>query len=129
MDNTFTMLVGYWLKLSRKEKGIAQSSVATALGIAQSTLSKMEIGKSAMSITQFMKYCETINVGPRTVMGLAIDEYQLRKVLVLRADIFYCEGCPERFTNYHEATKHECGNRSIKTDYSYIHTGVKTNVS
>lgn len=59
----------------RVESRVKQLTVALYLGISESFYSKIERGKKKLTLTEFLKICECLNVSPT---NLFLDNYHLR---------------------------------------------------
>ena len=55
----------------RQKAGIMQVAMAETLGISQSTMSKMESGRLVPSVTQWVRFCESLNVSIELIMSLS----------------------------------------------------------
>ena len=68
---TYNGLVGYQLETERKKLGIEQSELALKTGISQPALSRLEQGKSLITIDQLFVICRELEVAPENVISLA----------------------------------------------------------
>jgi len=50
--------IGTWLKEKREAKGLSQAVLADLLGVEQTTVSKVEGGKWAISVDMLALFCE-----------------------------------------------------------------------
>ena len=68
---TYNGLVGYELAKARKEKGIEQSDLALKTRISQPALSRLEKGKSSITIDQLYVICKGLEVEPENIIQKA----------------------------------------------------------
>jgi transcriptional regulator with XRE-family HTH domain len=54
-------LIGTWLKDKRETKGLSQAALARMMGIDPATVSKVEVGKWAISVDMLTLFCEHLD--------------------------------------------------------------------
>lgn len=54
--------IGRAVRWCREKQGMEQEDAARFLGISQSSMSRIETGKSAMSLPQAMTLCDALNI-------------------------------------------------------------------
>jgi transcriptional regulator with XRE-family HTH domain len=59
------------LNEARRVSGLTQTSVASAMGLANSQYSRLESGSSEMTLRQFLVACEEVNFEPADVLAPA----------------------------------------------------------
>ena len=62
------------IKLLRKAKGISQKVLAEMIGVEQSAYSKIESGKTHITLNTFLRICEVLNVKPDEVLPGSIKQ-------------------------------------------------------
>lgn len=65
---SYASVVGKVIAQLRSEKGLDQVGMANAVGIGQSTWSRLENGDSALSIDQLSKVAELLGVEPSQIL-------------------------------------------------------------
>lgn len=68
---TYNGIVGYVLEEQRKKLGYDQAHVATAVGISQPVLSRLEKGKAAITIDQLFLLSNALDLDPYEVIQKA----------------------------------------------------------
>ena len=56
------------IRAARKERGVSQRELARALGVAQSTLSRMERGERRVSVDRLIAIARALGVRPSDMM-------------------------------------------------------------
>ncbi len=67
-ETTYQAIVGRIIVKFRKELGADQNFLAKAVGVTQSTWSRIERGDSSLSIGQLAKAAEHLRVNPSTIL-------------------------------------------------------------
>lgn len=80
-ETTYAAIVGQVLVFLRQKKGIRQADLAAAAGVGQSTWSRIETGRSALTIDQLGRTARALEVDAGEIMAKA-DE----TVAVLEAE-------------------------------------------
>lgn len=62
-------MVGTLLRHYRRERGIDQSYLALALGVSQSTYSRIESGRAHLSVVRMAIICRLLGVSPNQLLG------------------------------------------------------------
>lgn len=57
-----TCRLGYRLRRIREEKGISQEALADALGLSQSTVARIEAGKSKLAAQHVLEICRILEL-------------------------------------------------------------------
>lgn len=70
---TFPAITGRILVNLRKNGGIGQDELAEAIGITQSTLSRVERGESALTVDQLAKAARKLGIKASKILDLADD--------------------------------------------------------
>lgn len=73
---TYPILIGRVLMQLRKDHGTDQAALAAAVGVTQSTWSRIERGESALSIEQLALAADKLNVAPSQISKWADDAAQ-----------------------------------------------------
>ena len=84
-ETTYQAIVGSVLVGIRKELGVEQSALAKAVGVNQSTWSRIERGKSALSIEQLFLAANHLQIKPSIVIHnseKAVQSLRSQKVVV-----------------------------------------------
>lgn len=61
------------IKTLRKEKHLSQQQFAEILGLEQSAYSKIESGKTHLSLNTFLRICEILGVKPDDILPISKD--------------------------------------------------------
>jgi transcriptional regulator with XRE-family HTH domain len=83
----YATLVGQTLSWYRQLAAVEQTTVADAVGVTQSTWSKIERGESALTVEQFAKAASALGRSPLEIMQAvehSLTQLQLQGVQVLR---------------------------------------------
>lgn len=75
---TYAIIVGRILTKRRKSCGLRQEALATALGVTQSTWSRIENGTSALTISQLAIAARALNLPPSDLIAQADEVHQAR---------------------------------------------------
>lgn len=70
-ETTYPAIVGQVLVNERKTRGLDQAAMADAVGVNQSTWSRVERGESAMTLDQLSKAAAALNARPSTILASA----------------------------------------------------------
>ena len=84
-ETTYQAIVGSVLVGIRKEHGVEQSALAKAVGVNQSTWSRIERGESALSIEQLFLAANHLQIKPSIVIRnseKAVQSLRSQKVVV-----------------------------------------------
>jgi len=65
---TYTTLVGRVVEHHRKQRGIHQEAMAQSIGISQSAYSRLELGHTAMTVTQLRLIAEGLSTTPERLL-------------------------------------------------------------
>jgi transcriptional regulator with XRE-family HTH domain len=68
---TYNSLVGYELERQRLAKGIDQAELASACGMSQPVLSRLERGKASITIDQLFVICQALMIDVAEVVAAA----------------------------------------------------------
>ena len=68
---TYNGLVGYQLEVERKKQNMEQSELALKTGISQPALSRLEKGKSLITIDQLFVLCRELDIYPEDIISNA----------------------------------------------------------
>ncbi len=65
---TYPAVVGAFLSIRRKELGLSQTQLATAVGLTVSTWSRIENGESALTIEQLAQAAQALGLTPGSLL-------------------------------------------------------------
>jgi transcriptional regulator with XRE-family HTH domain len=68
---TYPAIVGRLLETMRKQKGLDQAQLAAAIGVTQSTWSRVENGTVAVSVEQLSKVARALKSAPGAILDQA----------------------------------------------------------
>ncbi len=73
MSIDVTHRVAWIFRQERKRTGAHQATIAKAVGLTQSSWQRMETGRSALTIDQFVVACKALKLSPVAVMKSVVD--------------------------------------------------------
>lgn len=66
--------LGSRILIARINKGLKQADIGKVLGISQAAVSKMELGKTDLSVSQLIKLSSILDVSIPWILGLDSDD-------------------------------------------------------
>lgn len=73
---TYTAVIGRVLCVLREQKGLGQTELASAVGVMQSTWSRIEKGASSLNVEQLAKAAAVLKVRPADVLACVTESVQ-----------------------------------------------------
>lgn len=70
---TYNALVAFQLEKARKDKGIEQNVFCRQVGMSQPMLSRIETGKTQITVDQMFILCKALGIAPEVIMKRASE--------------------------------------------------------